>query len=211
MRARDARTGRVLASGACVGGLTSDVDRNSRSTLNATAQRSEGAARAQPRFHRTRLARLRLAVSREDVARTGRTACAPDLAQMIADLKPGFIRWPGGCFAEGITIESRPQWKRSIGRLEDRDRHLQPVGLLVDGRLRLPRVPAVQRGPRRRRAVRRQRRRLLLVAQRHVPAGRGAARTDPGRARRDRVRDRTGDARSGARCARRTGIPRRSR
>ena len=54
----------------------------------------------------------------------------PDLAQLIADLKPGFVRWPGGCFAEGITIESRPQWKRSLGRLEDRDRHLQPVGLL---------------------------------------------------------------------------------
>jgi alpha-L-arabinofuranosidase len=44
----------------------------------------------------------------------------PELAQIVADLKPGFIRGPGGCFAEGITVESRPQWKRSIGPIEQR-------------------------------------------------------------------------------------------
>jgi alpha-L-arabinofuranosidase len=52
----------------------------------------------------------------------------PDLAQIIADLKPGFVRWPGGCFAEGINIDSRPQWKRSIGRLEDRTGTYSPWG-----------------------------------------------------------------------------------
>jgi alpha-L-arabinofuranosidase len=52
----------------------------------------------------------------------------PDLAQLIADLKPGFVRWPGGCFAEGINIDSRPQWKRSIGRLEDRVGTYSPWG-----------------------------------------------------------------------------------
>jgi alpha-L-arabinofuranosidase len=52
----------------------------------------------------------------------------PDLAQMIADLKPGFIRFPGGCFVEGITIEDRPQWKRSIGVLEGRPGTYSPWG-----------------------------------------------------------------------------------
>jgi alpha-L-arabinofuranosidase len=52
----------------------------------------------------------------------------PDLAQMVADLKPGFIRGPGGCFAEGITIESRPQWKRSIGPIETRGGTYSPWG-----------------------------------------------------------------------------------
>jgi alpha-N-arabinofuranosidase len=52
----------------------------------------------------------------------------PDLAELIAGLKPAFVRWPGGCFAEGITIESRPQWKRSIGRLEDREGTYSPWG-----------------------------------------------------------------------------------
>lgn len=52
----------------------------------------------------------------------------PDLAELIADLRPGFVRWPGGCFAEGITIESRPQWKKSLGRLEDREGTYSPWG-----------------------------------------------------------------------------------
>ena len=51
-----------------------------------------------------------------------------DLAEKIAAMKPAFVRWPGGCFAEGITIESRPQWKKSIGRLEDREGTYSPWG-----------------------------------------------------------------------------------
>jgi alpha-L-arabinofuranosidase len=52
----------------------------------------------------------------------------PDLAQLVADLRPGFIRGPGGCFAEGITIESRPHWKRSIGPIETRSGTYSPWG-----------------------------------------------------------------------------------
>ena len=52
----------------------------------------------------------------------------PDLAQLIAGLRPGFVRWPGGCFAEGISIDNRPLWKRSIGRLEDRPGTYSPWG-----------------------------------------------------------------------------------
>jgi alpha-L-arabinofuranosidase len=51
-----------------------------------------------------------------------------DLAQMIAGLRPGFVRWPGGCFVEGITIESRPQWKRTIGPIEGRPGTYSPWG-----------------------------------------------------------------------------------
>ena len=39
----------------------------------------------------------------------------PDVAQKIADLKPGFVRWPGGCIAEGATLENRAKWKETIG------------------------------------------------------------------------------------------------
>jgi alpha-L-arabinofuranosidase len=52
----------------------------------------------------------------------------PDLAQMIADLKPGFMRFPGGCFVEGITIEDRPQWKSSLGPIETRPGTYSPWG-----------------------------------------------------------------------------------
>lgn len=39
----------------------------------------------------------------------------PDVAQMIADLRPAFMRWPGGCIAEGATLENRAKWKETIG------------------------------------------------------------------------------------------------
>ena len=39
----------------------------------------------------------------------------PDVAQLLADLNPGFLRWPGGCIAEGATYENRVKWKETLG------------------------------------------------------------------------------------------------
>jgi len=44
----------------------------------------------------------------------------PDLAQALADLKPRFIRFPGGCVAHGDGIDNMYDWKGSIGPLERR-------------------------------------------------------------------------------------------
>lgn len=38
-----------------------------------------------------------------------------DIAQILADMKPSFIRWPGGCIVEGFTMENRIKWKETIG------------------------------------------------------------------------------------------------
>jgi alpha-L-arabinofuranosidase len=43
-----------------------------------------------------------------------------DLVQWLADLKPGFIRFPGGCIVEGRDLANRYQWKNAIGKIEDR-------------------------------------------------------------------------------------------
>ncbi|MDE7407289.1 MAG: carbohydrate binding domain-containing protein, partial [Muribaculaceae bacterium] len=43
-----------------------------------------------------------------------------DLAQMLADLKPRFVRFPGGCVAHGNGIDNIYDWKGSIGPLESR-------------------------------------------------------------------------------------------
>ena len=43
-----------------------------------------------------------------------------DLVQMLADLKPGFVRFPGGCIVEGRDLAQRYQWKKTIGPLEKR-------------------------------------------------------------------------------------------
>jgi alpha-N-arabinofuranosidase len=44
----------------------------------------------------------------------------PDLAQLIKDLRPGFVRFPGGCIVEGRTLDQRYQWKTTIGDLAGR-------------------------------------------------------------------------------------------
>ncbi len=44
-----------------------------------------------------------------------------DLVQLLADLKPGFLRFPGGCIVEGRTLETRYQWKKTVGNIEDRE------------------------------------------------------------------------------------------
>lgn len=43
-----------------------------------------------------------------------------DLVQLLADLKPAFMRFPGGCIVEGHTLPDRYQWKTTIGDLAER-------------------------------------------------------------------------------------------
>jgi alpha-L-arabinofuranosidase len=43
-----------------------------------------------------------------------------DMAQALADLHPGFLRFPGGCIVEGSVLARRYQWKNTIGPIEDR-------------------------------------------------------------------------------------------
>lgn len=43
-----------------------------------------------------------------------------DMIQMLADMKPGFIRFPGGCVVEGHDLALRYQWKKTLGPIEDR-------------------------------------------------------------------------------------------
>lgn len=44
----------------------------------------------------------------------------PDLAQYLADLKPSFIRYPGGCYVEGLSWESAPDWRTMVCPPEER-------------------------------------------------------------------------------------------
>ena len=43
-----------------------------------------------------------------------------DLAQALYDMRPGVFRFPGGCIVEGTDLESRYQWKNSVGPVENR-------------------------------------------------------------------------------------------
>ena len=43
-----------------------------------------------------------------------------DLAQVIADLKPKFVRFPGGCMSHGQGLENIYHWNHTVGPLQDR-------------------------------------------------------------------------------------------
>ena len=43
-----------------------------------------------------------------------------DLAQALYDLHPGVFRFPGGCIVEGTDLQTRYQWKNSVGPVENR-------------------------------------------------------------------------------------------
>ncbi|WMI67105.1 alpha-L-arabinofuranosidase C-terminal domain-containing protein [Aestuariibaculum sp. YM273] len=44
-----------------------------------------------------------------------------DLVQLLYDLDPGFLRFPGGCIVEGRTLARRYQWKKTVGPIENRE------------------------------------------------------------------------------------------
>jgi len=52
----------------------------------------------------------------------------PDIMRMLADLKPSFLRFPGGNYVEGDTVETRFDWKKTIGPLTSRPGHQCPWG-----------------------------------------------------------------------------------
>ena len=43
-----------------------------------------------------------------------------DLAQALNDMHPGVFRFPGGCIVEGTDLETRYNWKNSVGPVENR-------------------------------------------------------------------------------------------
>ena len=43
-----------------------------------------------------------------------------DLVKALADLHPGIFRFPGGCIVEGTDLNTRYQWKNSVGQVENR-------------------------------------------------------------------------------------------
>ncbi|KAK6120424.1 hypothetical protein DH2020_045838 [Rehmannia glutinosa] len=50
-----------------------------------------------------------------------------DLFEMMKNLRPGFIRFPGGCFVEGEWLRNAFRWKETIGPWEERPGHFGDV------------------------------------------------------------------------------------
>jgi len=56
----------------------------------------------------------------EHTFKNRRNGVRADLAQMLADLHPAFLRFPGGCIVEGMDLPNRYQWKDTIGDIAER-------------------------------------------------------------------------------------------
>ena len=56
----------------------------------------------------------------EDTWKSRKNGLRKDIVQLLADLQPGFLRFPGGCIVEGRTLAQRYQWKKTVGPIEGR-------------------------------------------------------------------------------------------
>ena len=50
----------------------------------------------------------------------------PDIMQLLADLKPSFLRFPGGNYLEGNDLANYFDWKKTIGDVSERPGHRSP-------------------------------------------------------------------------------------
>lgn len=57
----------------------------------------------------------------EDTWRNRKNGMRKDIVQLLYDMKPGFLRFPGGCIVEGRTLAQRYQWKKTVGDVEQRE------------------------------------------------------------------------------------------
>ena len=44
-----------------------------------------------------------------------------DLVTLLDGLNPGFVRFPGGCIVEGMNLDNRYQWKKTVGTWDQRE------------------------------------------------------------------------------------------
>lgn len=51
----------------------------------------------------------------EDTYKGRENGMRKDVAMMLEGLHPAFVRWPGGCIVEGITLKNRVEWKKTLG------------------------------------------------------------------------------------------------
>ena len=56
------------------------------------------------------------------------TGFRPDIMQLLDDMHPAFLRFPGGNYVEGSNFANRFDWKTTIGPWEERPGHMSPWG-----------------------------------------------------------------------------------
>ena len=90
-------------------------------TTELTATDTEAKARLKITFEGTGVIDLdMISLFSEDTWKGLKNGLRKDLVQLLYDLKPGFLRFPGGCIVEGRTLAKRYQWKKTVGPVDER-------------------------------------------------------------------------------------------
>ncbi|MBN1780549.1 alpha-L-arabinofuranosidase [bacterium] len=88
---------------------------------NMTSSKTEPEARLNIWFDDTgKLDMDMVSLFPEDTWKGRKNGLRKDLVQLLAELKPGFLRFPGGCIVEGFDLSQRYQWKNTIGDIDER-------------------------------------------------------------------------------------------
>lgn len=91
-------------------------------TTTITATKTEAKAELKITFEGTGTINLDLiSLFPQDTWNHRKNGLRKDLVQMLYDLKPGFLRFPGGCIVEGRVLENRYQWKKTVGEVTERE------------------------------------------------------------------------------------------
>jgi len=91
-------------------------------TSQITATQTEAKAKLKITFEGTGTIDLdMISLFPEDTWKNRKNGLRKDLVQLLYDMKPGFLRFPGGCIVEGRTLSDRYQWKKSVGNIDNRE------------------------------------------------------------------------------------------
>jgi alpha-L-arabinofuranosidase len=110
------KDGNVLAQATIA---TSSGWKNTKAVLTASADATDAHLELQP-LAKGRLLLDMVSLFPQKTFKGRANGLRADLAQTIADIRPRFIRFPGGCVAHGDGLDNIYRWKNTIGPLEAR-------------------------------------------------------------------------------------------
>ncbi len=112
-------TGRVIGTQEVPIGATAGQWQKINASLTATATEAKGHFRLWI-VGKGKVDMDMISLFPEDTWKNRPGGLRADMVQLLADLKPEFIRFPGGCIVEGRDLANRFQWKKTVGPVEDR-------------------------------------------------------------------------------------------
>lgn len=91
-------------------------------TAQFTAAQTDAKAQLKITFEGTGTIDLdMISIFPEDTWNNRKNGLRKDIVQLLYDMKPGFLRFPGGCIVEGRTLAERYQWKKTVGDVDKRE------------------------------------------------------------------------------------------